>query len=211
MNHAHSAADRWQAIWSTFHAALEVSGRDRRALVQARLPADPDAAEEVWRLLRAHATGRSPLDRPALTLLGSSALPEQVGPWRLIRVLGEGGMGAVALASRSDGDYEQLAAIKFIDVSADSARIFEAERRALARLRHPHIAQFYDSGRLDGGLHYLVLEYVEGERLDSWVSRTIPSLDVRLQLLASICRAIHFAHGHLIVHLDLKPANVLVT
>jgi tetratricopeptide (TPR) repeat protein len=202
---------RWQRLWAAFHAALETAPPAREAVLRAHLGEDAEALGEARALLAAHAARRSPLDHNALSLIADAPPPATLGDWRLLRPLGEGGMGSVWLAERSDGDYVQLAAIKLIDAGLDRDRLFLAERRSLAKLRHPHIAQFYDSGVSEDGRRYLVMEYVEGERLDAWMVRARPALEERLGLLVAVCRAVHFAHRNLVVHLDLKPGNVLVT
>jgi serine/threonine-protein kinase len=202
--------ENWQRVWRTFHAALDLDEAARAGFVTQRLPDDPGAQREVLGLLRAHAAP-SLLDRTALPLLNEDLAGSRIGDWQLQRRLGEGGMGSVHLAARSDGNYEQLAAIKLMDPALSAEGDFQSERRALALLRHPHIAQFYDSGISASGARYLVLEYVDGERIDAWCRTRKLELAERLQLLVSVCRAVHFAHRNLVVHLDLKPSNVLVT
>lgn len=202
--------ENWQRVWSAFHAALELDEAERVGFVTQSLLDDPGAQREVLGLLRAHAAP-SLLDRTALPLLNEDLAESRIGDWQLQRRLGEGGMGSVHLAVRSDGNYEQLAAIKLMDPVVSAEGDFQSERRALALLRHPHIAQFYDSGISASGARYLVLEYVDGERIDAWCRTRNLQLAERLKLLVSVCRAVHFAHRNLVVHLDLKPSNVLVT
>jgi tetratricopeptide (TPR) repeat protein len=135
-----------------------------------------------------------------------------LGPWRLAREIGHGGMGAVYLAERADGHFKQQAAVKLIRGIADdeAARRFAQERQTLADLQHPQIARLLDGGATPGGAPYLVMEYVEGVLLDDWCSAANPGLDARLRILVSICKTLQFAHQRLIVHCDLKPSNVLV-
>lgn len=203
-------AENWQRIWQAFHEALDRDESERAEFVSRCLPDDSCAQREVMGLLRAHAAP-SLLDRTALPLLNEVLTESRIGDWQLRQRLGEGGMGSVHLAARSDGHYEQLAAIKLIDPTLSAEGDFQSERRALALLRHPHIAQFYDSGISASGARYLVLEYVDGERIDAWCDARQLTLAERLPLLVNVCRAVHFAHRNLVVHLDLKPSNVLVT
>ncbi|MET0226321.1 MAG: serine/threonine-protein kinase, partial [Dokdonella sp.] len=143
------------------------------------------------------------------TELGSGDL---LGVWRLQRRLGQGGMGAVYLAERADGHFEQLAAIKLIRGTPDAQALiqFARERQILAALQHPHIARLLDGGATPGGQPYLVMEYVEGEPIDAYCRRRGLGLPARLVLFQQVCRAVQFAHQRLIVHCDLKPSNVLV-
>ncbi|MCB1561535.1 MAG: serine/threonine protein kinase [Xanthomonadales bacterium] len=203
----------WDRVWTVFHDALDRPRPGRVEWVRGVLsdPASARVLDEVLCMLGAHEQGDSPLDRPALSLLQHSAPPVIPGAWNVTRRLGDGGMAEVHLAARSDGDYEQLAAVKLIDVMPGDEQAFAAERRALAKLRHPHIAQLYDSGICDDGRPFLVMEYVEGRRLDDWIAERNPSIGERLALFVLVCRAVHHAHRSLIVHRDLKPSNVLVT
>ncbi len=137
-----------------------------------------------------------------------------LGNYRLLRRLGSGGMGSVFLAERADGRFERKVAVKLLNWDGDdpAQRLrFESEQRLLGALDHPGIARLLDAGIAPEGQPYLVMEYVDGERLDAWVVRTRPELRRRLQLAIALCDAVHHAHRHLIVHGDLKPANVLVT
>lgn len=136
---------------------------------------------------------------------------EQLGAWRLLRPLGEGGMGRVFLAERADGAYEQLAAVKLLSVVAlpDARERFEHERQILAGLEHPQIARLLDGGQLRGW-PYLVMEFVDGEPLDRWCQHRQLGLAQRLTLFDSLCEAVAYAHRHLVIHCDLKPSNVLV-
>jgi serine/threonine-protein kinase len=137
---------------------------------------------------------------------------DRVGAWRLVRRLAHGGMGAVYLAERADGHFEQRAAIKLIRgvPNAEMLAHFTRERQILATLQHPNIARLLDGGATPGGQPYLVMEYVEGEPIDAYCADRKLALDARLRLFAEVCGAVQFAHQRLIVHCDLKPSNVLV-
>ena len=139
------------------------------------------------------------------------AHPDQLGPWRLLRLLGSGGMGEVWLGQRTDDVVEQRVAIKRVRVeSKDFRDRLRSERRILARLEHPNIARFIDAGIDDHDSPWLVLEFVEGEPITDWCAHRALSLRERLQLFVKVCSAVQHAHRQLIVHRDLKPANVLV-
>ncbi|MBI2397085.1 MAG: protein kinase [Xanthomonadales bacterium] len=136
----------------------------------------------------------------------------RIGPYRLLRLLGEGGMGEVWLAERCDGQVEQRVAIKRVRGAArlSMLRHLLRERRILARLSHPNIARFLGADVDAGGEPYLVLEYVEGIALDRYCRERQSPLRERLRLMLAVCDAVAHAHHHLVVHRDLKPANVLV-
>jgi tetratricopeptide (TPR) repeat protein/tRNA A-37 threonylcarbamoyl transferase component Bud32 len=139
-------------------------------------------------------------------------LPKQIGPYRILSLLGEGGMGSVFLGERADGEFHRRVAIKVVRGFAGAAERerFRRERQVLATLDHPNIAALLDGGTLEDGSPYLVMDYVEGEALPDWLDREPRPLRQRMRLFAAICRAIHHAHQNLVIHRDLKPTNVLV-
>ncbi|MEO6690511.1 MAG: serine/threonine-protein kinase [Dokdonella sp.] len=150
----------------------------------------------------------SPAGATALDLAG-----ERIGAWRVLRLLGQGGMGEVWLADRNDGAYRGHAAIKLLrGAAADSAaqRRFLREGQILARLEHPRIARLIDAGARADGRRYLILDYVDGQRIDAWADQHRLNVDARLRLFLQVCDAVAYAHANLIVHRDLKPSNVLV-
>jgi len=134
-----------------------------------------------------------------------------VGPYRLIRELGHGGMGVVWLAERADGAFERRIALKLpVGPYVRQFAYFARERDVLARLVHPHIARFYDAG-IDRGQPYIALEYVEGEAITAHSDRRTADIRQRLNLFLDVLRAVQYAHTSLVVHRDLKPSNILVT
>src|ERR1700752_980640 len=137
---------------------------------------------------------------------------DRLGAWRLVRRLAQGGMGAVYLAERADGHFEQRGAIKLIRGAPNAEMLahFTRERQILATLQHPNIARLLDGGATPGGQPYLVMEDVEGEPIDADCNARALALDARLRLFEEVCGAVQFAHQRLIVHCDLKPSNVLV-
>jgi len=176
-------------------------------------PADNHKASSPTSTASDHAPDHAPAN------LISTAGARRLGPWRLLGVLGAGGMGVVHLAERDDGAYEQQVAIKLLSlrgVEHDTALVqslrqrFENERRLLARLDHPNVARIVDGGTDDDGSPYLVMEYVDGDSIDVHARRTKLDVRARVQLLAKVCDGVQAAHRHLIVHRDLKPANILV-
>ena len=138
---------------------------------------------------------------------------QRIGPYELLEPLGEGGMGRVYHARRSDGVFHKDVAIKLVKADLDSAallRRFERERRILARLEHPAIARVLDGGSTEDGLPYLVMEYVDGGTLPEYAQQQRLDLPGRLRLFAQVCEAVQYAHDRQIVHRDLKPGNILV-
>jgi serine/threonine protein kinase len=141
-------------------------------------------------------------------LLGS-----RVGPYRIVMLLGEGGMGAVYLAERDDKQFHKQVAIKVLKRGADghdALRRFQLEREVLAALDHPSIVRLLDAGVTATGIPCVIMDYVEGVTIDKYCSTAKPSLTERLRLFVEICSAVHYAHQRLVVHCDIKPANILV-
>lgn len=137
-----------------------------------------------------------------------------IGPYRLVRSLGQGGMGEVFLAERADDQFRQQVAIKLVRRGLLSRHVqgrLRQERQILASLDHPNIARLYDGGTTDDGTPYIVMEYIDGEPLDIYCDRRQLSVEQRLRLFITVCSAVHRAHQGLVVHRDLKPSNILVT
>lgn len=137
----------------------------------------------------------------------------RIGAYRVIRRIGTGGMGAVFLADRADGQFEQQVAIKVVKRGMDSEDIlrrFEMERRTLATLNHTHIARLFDGGATPDGRPFLAMEYVDGEPIDEYCDARKLSVAHRLRLFSVVCDAVRFAHQNLVVHRDLKPSNIMV-
>ena len=142
------------------------------------------------------------------------AAGERIGPYRLLGLLGRGGMGEVYRAERADGVFEQQVALKLVKRGMSSEEIvrrFHRERQILARLEHPGIARILDGGTAADGRPYFVLELIEGEPILAWCRRAGPSVEERLRLMIAACDAVDTAHRNLVVHRDLKPSNLLVT
>jgi eukaryotic-like serine/threonine-protein kinase len=153
---------------------------------------------------------------PALSAslgLEDSALPEQIGGWRILERIGQGGMGEVLKVERIDAGFEQLGAMKLIRSGfaiGEFARRFLQERQILARLNHPGIASLLDGGRDAQGHPYLVMEYVDGAPIDQHCDGQRLGIEARIELFIEVCRAVAHAHRSLVIHRDLKPSNILV-
>ena len=211
--------DRWQQIEELFFAALEQDAAGRAGLLAQASDADPELAREVAAMLAAHEGNESPdVER---FLLGDPPEPRpgtrlgsQVGAYRLVELIGRGGMGEVYLAERADGEFQQRVAVKLLRAGFDNAQAiarFRAERGILARLEHPNIARLLDGGVTEEGLPFLAMEYIQGEPITHFCEARKLSIEDRLRLFVDACRAVDFAHRNLVVHRDLKPSNILVT
>lgn len=184
------------------------------------LGANPAEQVEVLSLWRVDAAGRTHLAAPVAGMLASASLAglselaagDRLGPWRLVEPLGTGGMGQVFLAQRDDGLYEQRVAVKLLRgwQGPEAQALLARERRILASLQHPHIAALVDGGTTPAGRPYLVIAFVDGQPLDVWCKQTAAGFDSRLVQLQTVAEAIAYAHRRLVVHCDIKPANVLV-
>ncbi|MBI5474757.1 MAG: serine/threonine protein kinase [Ignavibacteriae bacterium] len=177
---------------------------------------DQPLAEELLSLLTAHAnTGSFLAQTPQASILRQ--LESQslcIGPYRVVRLLGKGGMGEVYEAVRTDEEPSNRVALKVVRLAAYSPELirrFNLERRTLGRLDHPNIARLLDGGTTTEGMPYLAMEFVDGERIDDFCNHQRYSIEQRLKLFLTVCAAVQYAHGRLIVHRDLKPNNILVT
>jgi serine/threonine-protein kinase len=208
--------DRWTTIKRIFGEAIEVSPSERCDCVR-RLGGDDEVLiEEVLSLIRSSESSGGFLDTPASPLPGGSK-PDLEGAtisnYFIHRRLGQGGMGAVYLASRKDGVHEQKVALKVLQNHYQPSMLqrFHQERRILAQLEHPGIARLLDGGDLSNGHPFYVMEYVEGVAIDEYCRYNGLDVSQILGLFMDVCHAVHYAHQNLIVHRDIKPGNILVT
>jgi serine/threonine protein kinase len=137
-----------------------------------------------------------------------------LGPYQIVREIGRGGMGTVYLAERADGQYQKRVAIKLLNPQFGDRhflRRFLRERQVLAGLEHPNLVRLLDGGATEDGLPYLVLEHVEGVRIDAWCETRKPPVRDFLRLFRNVCAAVEYAHRQGVIHLDIKPGNILVT
>ena len=220
-------AHDWQRIRALFEQAIDLPVGERAAFLDQHCADRPDLQAEIIAMLAADARAHG--DSTSL----SSAAPEllqalnddertqqsdaliglRLGPWRLLREIGRGGMGAVYLAERDDGEYHQQAAIKLVRPGWDVGELlqrFRGERQILASLNHPNIARLLDGGVSADGKPYLVLEYIEGSEISRYCNEQKLGISARLQLFLTVCTAVAHAHQRLVVHRDLKPSNILV-
>ncbi|MBS0419701.1 MAG: serine/threonine protein kinase [Proteobacteria bacterium] len=195
--------DNWAQLPEADRAQWLMALADREPAVHGRLMAlivaDQKANEQPF----------LQLPEPVGSLIGT-----QFGPWRVMSLIGTGGMAQVWLARRVDGLYEGVAAIKLLrlaSLDAGANERFAREGQMLARLSHPNIARLLDAGVSAGGERFLILEYVDGERIDAWCNRQQLTVAQRMALFSVVCGAVAHAHENLIVHRDLKPSNIFVT
>ncbi len=208
---------RWERVQALFHEALGLAEPERAAFLAARCADDPSLGMEVSELLAEDARRFGMLDDGVAGMADALLEPQGafagqcIGPYRILRLLGEGGMGVVYLAARED--LARHVAIKVLrDAGLSPARraLFTAEQRTLAQLSHPSITRLYDADVTPDGTPYIVMEYVEGESLTAHCERNACPLDIRLELFRAVCEAVRYAHQHAVIHRDLKPSNVIV-
>jgi len=210
---------RWEKVQTLFHEALELPEADRRDFLEAQCKGDPGLVGDVLVLIDEDTRGDSLLDRDIaqaadLVFNESSAasLPfKEFGPYQIIRQLGEGGMGAVYLAARTDlGNLVALKILREAWASPARRQRFESEQRTLAQLNHPGIARLYDADITPDGSPFFVMEYVDGVPLTEYCRERDCSVEERLKLYRAVCDAVEYAHQHAVIHRDLKPSNILV-
>ena len=223
-----SRADYYDRLWALFDQATDLPQAERQALLESAGADDPGLRAEVEQLLasdaRLEAPARSlflkspvlrasaePPDGAALSPLAGAQQRSHLGRYRLIRLLGEGGMGAVYEAEQDSP--RRTVALKVVRpglASASMLKRFHHESQILGRLHHPGIAQVYEAGLADDGQPYFAMELIRGQPLDEYARLRAPTLGARVELLARVCDAAQHAHDQGVIHRDLKPANILV-
>ncbi len=212
--------DRWQRLEEVFAAVADLPSHERSRYLDVHCSSDPELRQEVEELL--HADTGKPL-QAVVSAAASNLANDQdatdpligtfLGPYRVVALLGRGGMGAVYRAIREDDQFSKQVAVKVIPrllAGPDAIARFRAERQILANLEHPNIARLLDGGTSQGA-PYLVMEFVEGGvPITQYVAEHSLALNDRLALIRSVCSAVQYAHANLIVHRDLKPANILI-
>lgn len=214
----HSAAkmDTWQRVKEIFSLVIDEPAEDRLNKIAELCGGDRRLQVEVESWLASYGEAEEFLETPVAShadfAAGKSAAGRRFGSYALEREIGYGGMGAVYLAKRTDGEFEQAVALKIVRQSiAESHMIerFRRERQILASLNHPNIAKLLDGGVSENGEPYLVMEYVEGVPITGFALTL--SVDQKLRLFLKVCSALSYAHRNLVVHRDIKPGNILVT
>ena len=225
--------DQWQQIEKIFYAAMELPREDREAFIRQACAGNEELLGELQALLEANRDAASFLDAPVNmpphsgTFSPTLVMPHSeaktgaamesgvhIGAYRLIREIGRGGMGAVWLAERADGQFYQQVAIKLLHAGSENEEVirrFRHERQILASLDHSNIARLLDGGTTEDGRPYFVMEYIEGLPIDQYCRQHQLSVDDRLRLFRTVCAAVHYAHQNLVIHRDLKPSNIAVT
>jgi eukaryotic-like serine/threonine-protein kinase len=197
---------RRAAIEDLFEAALERTPQEREGWLREAAGEDGNLLAEVSALLAAH--------ERAEAAFAEAERSSAIGPYRLIREIGRGGMGVVYLAERADGQYRRRVAIKVLRHTSDADPLhqrFLAERQILAGLEHTHIAGMLDGGVTGDGRPYVVMEHVDGLPITTFCDERRLDVEARLRLFMDVCSAVQHAHRSLVIHRDLKPANILVT
>ncbi len=230
----------WQRVFAIFEQAIERPPKEWPAFLDQTCGDDETLRSGIEMLLAAHQEDSTdPLDRPMVELppgLDTDAAPvaadpvaqnpsdrlvgdpsptgSAMGPYRILRRIGQGGMSTVYLAVREDDVYRRRVVIKVVRSDRETESMLQrlrVERRILANLEHPNIARLYDGGNTAEGLPYFVMEYVEGVPIDTYCAERQLSVDDCLNLFRKVCAAVHYAHQNLVVHRDIKPSNILVT
>ncbi|MEL7199600.1 MAG: serine/threonine-protein kinase [Pseudomonadota bacterium] len=204
----------------SFEEAYDLEGQEREDYLARFAQQYPELTDELRALLAAHAGSAMTMADLVDASVDALARDQQdawkgqkIGVWTISDLLGEGGMGSVFLVERTDGAYHQKAALKLTTsrlLGRDALSRFRAERQILANLAHPNIATLIDGGAHSDGLPYLVMEYIEGERIDVHCDAAALGIEQRLELFLKVCDAVDYAHRNLVVHRDLKPTNILV-
>jgi len=211
----------WHRLMELVSAALERPVDERQAFIDEAAGHEAELHARASALVAAAASADSLLDRPpgklvldALDDHPPSWAGRRLGPYRLVELIGGGGMGQVYLAERVDGQYEQRVAIKLMRDGFGRDLLvsrFKAERQILASLDHPNLAKVLDGGISEEGVPYFVMELIRGEPIDAYCNSHSLSIAQRLTLFRTVCQVVHYAHQRGVIHRDLKPANILVT
>jgi tetratricopeptide (TPR) repeat protein len=213
-------AQRWNRMVEAFNEAVLLQESERASYIVRACGGDLELEAQVHSLIEAHEYGEGPLDvAPELPLqiggyeIALDRVGADVGPYVLLRAIGEGGMGRVWLAERRDGVPKRTVALKLPHVSwmGNSAERLAQERDILAGLEHPNIARLYDAGVTAAQRPYLAIEYIDGVPITEYCRFHERSLDTKIDLLLQVLDAVQYAHSHFVLHRDIKPSNVLVS
>ncbi len=215
---AAAGSGHWDRLERLFYQALDLQPADRPAFLDEACGDDSSLRKEIESLLESSSKTFGFLQKPieqAAQGVAAKDVGQRIGPYQLMGLLGEGGMGEVYLAVRADQLYQQEVAIKVMRPGLKQAQAmlvrFSAERQILASLNHPNVARLLDAGITDHDAPYLVMEYVKGIPIDEYCHSQKLDTNERLRLFRTVCGAVEYAHKNLVVHRDIKPANILVT
>ena len=206
------ANPEWLKIKEIFYQTLEMNVTEREEFLSKQ---DETVRHEILELLKAHEISENFIAEPALIEFGLDENPligKKIGGYKLLEIIGTGGMGTVFLAEKEG--LEKRFAVKLIKRGMDTDEVlrrFKLERQILARLEHPNIAPLLDGGMTTDGLPFLVMEYVEGKTINRFCDEKNLDTKDRLKLFRQVCAAVSYAHQNLVVHRDIKPSNILVT
>jgi eukaryotic-like serine/threonine-protein kinase len=212
--------EQWREVEQVLAAAMDLPEPERCAYLDQICEGRPALRSEVDSLLAAYLEAGDFIESAIANEIGHDApvpaqlISRRIGPYRLVRELGRGGMATVYLGQRDDGQFSKDVAVKLIGSvapSPESLRRFEEERQILAALEHPNIVRLLDGGVTEDGLQYIIMEYVEGLPIDEYCEQKGLRLAEQLKLFQTICSGVHFAHQRLVLHRDIKPGNILVT
>ena len=206
------SSDKWQTVEEIFHNAIELNFEDQQIYFEKIAATHPDLLFHVKKLLKSHQTSGAFLSGTVLDDIIVQT-GEHVGPWKVIREIGRGGMSTVYLAERDDGTFKRNVAIKFLHGLSPGKEMIErlrAEQSILASLNHKFICKLLDAGIKDAGRPYFIMEYIDGDAIDLYCKNHELNVDERLELFMQVCEAVQYAHQRLIVHRDIKPSNILV-
>jgi non-specific serine/threonine protein kinase/serine/threonine-protein kinase len=210
-------SNEWKQVKQLFDRALEYDATQRLSFLKEACGDDETLYSDVSSLLHSYEHAGTFLERPLFQSRGDSPADGfegvLIGSYRIVRRIGEGGMGTVYLATRADDEFQKKVAIKVVTSGDDDGQMlrrFLTERQTLAGLDHPNIVKLLDGGTKDGR-PYFVMDYIEGQPIHEYCISHGLSIVERLQLFQQVCAAVHYAHQNLVVHRDVKPSNILVT
>ena len=206
-------ADRYTRLQDLFHAVADLPPAERAAYLEQHCPSG-ETRQELEALLEEDARAQPVLDQGLTAHLPAPEVfvPRELGPYRLERLLGEGGMGVVYLGARDDlASYAAIKILRDAWLSPARRERFLFEQRTLAQLNHPLIAKLYDADTLPDGTPWFAMEYVEGVAITEYCQRERLGPEQRLRVFLQVLQAVQHAHQHAVIHRDLKPANILVT